>query len=53
MRTIEGVDDSHGKRDGQAAFGVRKIMRKQYHIIKSWASHSESQQSLTEFIKSK
>jgi hypothetical protein len=35
MRKIGGIDSSHGKVYGQAALGVRKIMWKHYHILKS------------------
>src|SRR4029450_7711585 len=35
MRTIGGINSSHGKLYGQAALGVRKITWKHYHIIKS------------------
>jgi hypothetical protein len=35
MRTIGGIHGSHGRLDGQPALGVRKIMWKHYHIIKS------------------
>jgi hypothetical protein len=38
MRKIGGINSSHGKRDGQAALGVRKVMWSIFHIAKSEAS---------------
>ncbi len=37
MRTIGGINGSHGNLYGQLVLGVRNTMWKNFHIIKSWA----------------